>query len=91
MATYRRDVYLPPRQREPIEGRRVGTRTDHEHDQNDAFSARLDWYRKFKELEKSLEKKDERKWFHHVLNFLVLGTAYAVFLILVLKYWVRLL
>ena len=91
MAVNRRDLYIPYKHREPIAGRRVGTRLDHEHDMSDAFWNRLNDAEKFQAWKKSLKKKDERKWHHIMVNFFVWATLYAAFMILVLKYVVRVL
>lgn len=61
MATRRFGLYVPPKQRDPIEGQPIGTRLGHEHDMNDAFDARLDWYTRYKSLEKSVEEGAKKK------------------------------
>lgn len=91
MATYRRDVYLPPKQIEPLDGRPVGTRLGHEHDMNDALWARLDWQKKYTNELKGLEKKDEVKAHHKVINFLVWSNVYFLIMLLILKFGLRVL
>lgn len=39
----------------------TSSRLANEHDQNDSFDARLDWFDKYKILEKSIEERTEQK------------------------------
>lgn len=53
---------LPPAKRERTYAAGIpSTRLGHEHDMNDAFGARMDWYSKFKNLEDQIKKEAEGK------------------------------
>lgn len=49
---------IPPRPKDRrYSSMPTDTRLGHEHDQNDALKARIDWYEQFKDLERRIQKE----------------------------------
>lgn len=89
----RKPRLVPYRRETPVV---MHSRLAHEHDQNDAIYARLNWYKEFsdflKSKEEGVEKKMEKKMVEHhqkssgmMFNIFIWSNIYAGILILVLK------
>jgi len=66
--------FLPPQYEKGVRTHKLGgTRLGHEHDMNDAFFARVDWWRKYDGYLKTMEKKEDKKqWSAFLVAILLL-------------------
>lgn len=86
MATRRSDLYVPRKHRDTVEGRVIGTRLSHEHDQNDSLKARLGWHEEFNQYIKSKEKKDDLKHGKTFVNFIIWAHILMVIEFMILRF-----
>jgi len=92
--TPRFEILPPERNKKYSGGGFTGSRLGHEHDMNDAFGARVNWYEQFKDLERRIQRDavnkaidEHKKRSFMIWPILVYFQMFAIVEIVLLKFF----